>query len=348
MTFFKYLSDKIFTITFFILGILLINLILWLDPFHEIVLSTLIYIDVLIMLISTAFTMTRYWFNRQWYQKFSSPIDASVTNLSLPITGAHSNEQRLYQVYINSLLNGHQMQLNDVLSKQQEQEDFLNAWIHDIKVPLTGIQLLIETSDGKLSEKQVMQTEIELKKIENFVEQVIYYSRLDSFSNDYLIQDYSLKKIVNLVIRDNMNLFFSKHIRFSFKNDDISVLTDSKWLRFILNQIITNSLKYTPENGEITISLTNNTKETTLSIKDTGIGIPKVDLARVFEKGFTGNNGRQFNQNATGLGLYLAHQLSQKLGHRLSINSSIDQGTTVTIIFPKLAYYNDEMGNILR
>lgn len=348
MTFFKYLSDKIFSILFFIFGILLVNLILWLDPFHEIVLSTLTYIDVLIMLISTAFITTRYWFSRRWYQKFSTPIDASATNLSLPIIGAHSNEQQMYQVYINSLLNGHQTQLNNVLSKQQEQEDFLNAWIHDIKVPLTAIQLLIETSDGKLSEKQVMQTEIELKKIENFVEQVIYYSRLDSFSNDYLIQDYSLKKIVNLVIRDNMNLFFSKHIRFTFKNEDISVLTDSKWLRFILNQIITNSLKYTPENGEISISLTDTRKETTLSIKDTGIGIPKVDLARVFEKGFTGNNGRQFNQNATGLGLYLANQLSQKLGHKLSIDSSVNKGTTVTITFPKLAYYNDEMGNILR
>ncbi|MHC9536520.1 sensor histidine kinase [Dellaglioa sp. BT-FLS60] len=348
MTFFKYLSDKIVSIIFFMLDILLINLVLWFDPFHNIILSSLLYLDILMLITSTVFIVIRYWVDRQWYQKFSLPTDLSTTNLSLPITGAHSNEQQLYQSYINALLSSHQTQLNDVLSKQQEQEDFLNAWIHDIKVPLTAIQLLIETSDGQLSEKQVMQTEIELKKIENFVEQVIYYSRLDSFSNDYLIQDYSLKKIIHHVVRDNMNLFFSKHISFTFESDDASVLTDSKWLRFILNQVITNSLKYTPDNGKITVFISNNTKETLLSIKDTGIGIPKVDLARVFDKGFTGDNGRKYNQNATGLGLYLANNLSQKLGHRLEIDSSIDQGTTVKIIFPKLTYYNDEAGDIFR
>lgn len=348
MTFFKYLSDRITTIIFFLLVILLINLVLWFDPFHNIVLSTLLYIDILVVIISSIFVVTRYWINHQWYQKFKLPIDSATADLLIPINGEHSNEQRLYQGYINALLNNHQIQINNILSKQQEQEDFLNAWIHDIKVPLAAIQLLIETSDGKLSEKQVMQTEIELKNIENFVEQVIYYSRLDSFSNDYLIQDDSLKKVVNLVIRDNMNLFFSKHIRFVFNSTDISVLTDSKWLRFILNQVITNSLKYTPNNGEIVISLKDTEKETILAIKDNGIGIPKADLARVFDKGFTGNNGRQFNQNATGLGLYLANQLSQKLGHQLEIESPKNEGTTVKIIFPKLSYYNDEMGEILR
>lgn len=169
----------------------------------------------------------------------------------------------------------------------------------------------------------------------------MYYSRLDDFSKDYLIHSYSLKKVVQKTVKQHANQFIKKGIRFSMTGDDYFILTDEKWLQFILNQLISNAVKYTPDGGSISVHLKKNSLGVWLSITDTGIGIPFEDIQRVFDKGFTGNNGRNEEVNSTGLGLYLAKNLTEKLGHQMYVVSVVDEGTTFQILFPHLNYYSD-------
>lgn len=182
---------------------------------------------------------------------------------------------------------------------------------------------------------------LQLDQIEFYVEQVLYYSRLDSFSKDYLLHETSLRPLINDVVANQRNGFINKRLSFRLNGTDQIVLTDNKWLRFILAQLISNAVKYTPEGGHITALIRNTGKETQLQITDTGIGIPKDEQHRVFEKGFTGSNGRLSNHKSTGLGLFLAEKLAEKLGHHLSLTSVINQGTTVTIHFPYVSYYGE-------
>ncbi len=181
-----------------------------------------------------------------------------------------------------------------------------------------------------------------LRKIDEYVEQVLYYSRLDSFSKDYFIQSHSLKKMVQQSVKQSADYFIQKNIHFSLEGDDHLVLTDEKWLQFILNQLLSNALKYTDTRGDITISLSKNERGVWLTLADTGIGIPREDLGRIFDKGFTGKNGRNEETNSTGLGLFLAKSLAEKLGHHLYVESTLGEGTSFQLLFPNLTYFSEE------
>ena len=173
------------------------------------------------------------------------------------------------------------------------------------------------------------------------MEQVLYVARLDSFSKDYLVQEVSLKATIQPVIRSQANVFIQKNIHYAIKGGDQQVLTDGKWLSFIFRQILSNALKYTPENGRIIVQIQKDGQGTRLSVEDSGIGIPAEDLRRVFDKGFTGENGRKTDMHSTGLGLYLAKNLAKELGIELTISSVVGEGTTVTLYFPLLSYYQE-------
>jgi len=164
---------------------------------------------------------------------------------------------------------------------------------------------------------------------------------LDSFSRDYLIQEYSLKEIVQSVIRTQGNYFIQKNLRFSIEGNDQMILTDAKWVAFIFKQLVSNAIKYTPSGGEIVVTLSRTKEGAWLSLKDTGIGIPEEDQRRIFDKGFTGENGRMSEQHSTGLGLYLAKSLADKLGHQLMMKSVEGEGTTMKLLFPFLSYFNE-------
>lgn len=227
-------------------------------------------------------------------------------------------------------------ELSELNSNKDSQEEFIESWVHDIKVPLAAILLILEKDDLYQIKDQ---TKLELSTINHLVEQVLYYSRMNNFANDYLIKQCDLETVVNTAIKNNMNLFITKNISVTVDIGSHIVLTDEKWLEFILNQIISNSLKYTPERGKIEISAEDSHRTITLKLSDNGIGIKDEDISRVFNKGFTGQNGRLLASKSTGLGLYLAKQMSDKLGQELTIDSEYNVGTTATITFPTLSYF---------
>ena len=176
----------------------------------------------------------------------------------------------------------------------------------------------------------------ELDKIENYTEQALFYARSNTANKDYIIKKTNLEKIVNNVILKNKAEFIHKKIQLDIHDINVEVKTDSKWVIFILNQIINNSIKYKKQNENLKIEIfTKKQKESIcLYIKDNGMGIKKGEITRVFEKGFTGSNGRILNKKSTGIGLYLCKKLCDKLGMAIELNSEENVGIEIKLIFP--------------
>ncbi len=213
---------------------------------------------------------------------------------------------------------------------QEEYREYIETWIHKIKTPIASSKLIIENNNNEVTKK----IDIQIDKIENFVEQVLYYSKSDNVAKDYIIRELNVKDVVNKVIKRNYRDFINKNIKVEIDEINDTVYSDSKWIEFILNQIIGNSIKYiNSTNGLVKINSKRIENSVVLTIQDNGVGIVNADINRVFEKGFTGTNGRIFGKG-TGIGLYLCKKLCNKLGIGLVLESKVDFGTTVKIIFP--------------
>ncbi len=228
-----------------------------------------------------------------------------------------------YQSIIAELNESRAQLLAQYDNSRTEMNDYYTMWAHQIKTPISAMNLLLKAEDTAANTALLA----ELFKIEQYVDMVLSYIRLDSDATDYIIKPCSLVKIVRECIHKYARIFVMKKIRLVFDEEDFFVLTDEKWLSFVIEQIISNALKYTHE-GQITMTI--DRTRPALKISDTGIGIRAEDLPRVFDKGFTGYNGRS-GQKSTGLGLYLCKRILNKLSHTISIESEPDKGTTVTI-----------------
>lgn len=202
--------------------------------------------------------------------------------------------------------------------------DYYTLWAHQIKTPIAAMGLILQSEESE----QNSELSMELFKIEQYVEFVLQYLRLESISSDLVLKKYSLDDIVKQAVRKYARMFIRKKIKLNFEELNCEVLTDEKWLLFVIEQILSNGLKYTKE-GIISIYM-EKSSEKILVIEDTGIGIEKEDLRRIFERGFTGYNGR-WDKKSTGLGLYLCKQILTKLSHSITIESQVDKGTKVKI-----------------
>ena len=204
-------------------------------------------------------------------------------------------------------------------------KDYYSLWAHQIKTPISAMRLMLQNDDMLKS----YSLQEELYKIEQYIEMVLHYLRLDSMSSDLLLKEYQLKDIVNQAVRRNAVLFINSKLSLKVKDFSYKVITDEKWLLFVIEQLITNAVKYTPM-GQIAISLEICKGKAWLVIEDTGIGIKPEDLPRIFERGFTGNNGR-FDKRSTGIGLYLCKQILDKLSYRIEVFSEVGKGTKACV-----------------
>lgn len=205
--------------------------------------------------------------------------------------------------------------------------EYVEMWIHEVKTPLATLALL--SKSPQVSEQ--------IKRLDDYVEQILYFARAENAERDYLISKVELAKVVGEVANHNRAMLQAQKINFEVSNLNYKVYTDGKWLEFILNQIINNSMKYQCQ--KIRISAERRDDKTALIIYDDGIGISAKDLPRVFDKSFTGSNGR-IGKQSTGMGLYIAKTLCEKLGHSISIRSKKDQFTEVEITFSDDRYYD--------
>jgi len=216
-------------------------------------------------------------------------------------------------------------------------KEYVEMWIHEVKIPIASLVLMQHNNKDKFSKEQIRQ----IKRIENYVEQILYYVRQETAEKDYLITEVSLNKIVNKVLLKNKDDILENKINLIVDTLSYDVSTDSKWLEFIINQIINNSVKYkrNVKNSFIKIYVIEKNDKLDLVIEDNGIGINASDLPMVFKKSFTGHNGR-IKSKSTGMGLFIAKSLCDKLGHKINVESEESKYTKVIITFSKNNYYD--------
>lgn len=218
----------------------------------------------------------------------------------------------------------------DLKRNINDYKEYIETWVHEIKTPIASARLILENDEGYIN-KSVLE---EIEKVEGFIEQVLFYARSSTVDRDYIIKKIPLKNSINSVIRKNANILIEKRVKIQLEDIEKKVYCDSKWIEFILQQIISNSVKYMDKDEKyIKIRCLEKDKNIILKILDNGIGISEKSIEKVFEKGYTGENGRKYN-NSTGMGLYLCKKLCLKLGLGISIKSKLGVGTEVTIVFP--------------
>lgn len=222
-------------------------------------------------------------------------------------------------------------EVNKSNNQRKEYKEYIEQWIHEVKTPIAAIKLIEE--NRKTAEARAVLEELEI--IDRYVEQALFYARSEEAQKDYLIKEISLEQCVNKVLIRNKQMFILNHIDIILTGLNKNIYCDSKWLEFILNQIIVNAIKYKRDNHSLVQIYAQDIKSgVQLVVEDNGIGIPPSEVDRIFEKGFTGSKGRQ-DQKSTGIGLYLCKKLCDKLGLLIAVDSKENLYTKITITFPK-------------
>lgn len=330
-----YLKDKLIPIFIYIINTFIISMLLVAfknNYFLIIIIVILLIISGLILLL------TDYLKKRSFYNNIQSKLinlDKKYLVLEMLDKPKNKEEELNYQI-LYDINKSYIEELKDYKLSLKSFKEYIELWIHEVKIPISSLILMTHNSKENLPKKYTTQ----INRLDNYIDQVLYYVRSNNSEEDYLIKEVSLSKIINAVALKNKDDLLENNIEFIVKAKEEKVLTDEKWLEFILNQIINNSIKYKRniKNPKIEIAVEENSTQVTLTITDNGIGIPQNDLPKVFNKSFTGTNGRKTSKS-TGLGLYITKNLLKKLGHKVGIESSVNEYTKVTITFSKNDYY---------
>ncbi len=334
MSFIRFLKDKILLIILSLFGIATIETLLLA---YKLGIGIRIYICIAPIILLVISIIVEYENRKKFYNNLNQNMNeledkyliAEVTETPDFIEGIILKETM--QETERSMIE----KINKYKNLQEEYTEYIELWIHEIKTPIAAGKMIIENNKTEFTKS----IEEELDKIENYTEQALFYARSNTVEKDYCITKSSLKEIINLSVMKNKSGLLSNRINIKLDDLDKIVYTDSKWAVFIVNQIIQNSIKYSKiENKEINIFAKDEQEKVILYIRDNGIGIIEGELNRVFDKGFTGTNGRIQNKKSTGIGLYLCKKLCSKLGIGIELDSKKDIGTEVKITFPKNSY----------
>ena len=335
MKFKDFIKDKIWLIVLLVLAVLSIEILLLA---YQILPIIRIYIALIIIVVVTIALSIEFYKKKNFYNKLKEDLEDLTEKylISEIINTPDFTEGKILKEVIQETGKSMLENVNIYKRNQEDYKEYIELWIHEIKIPIATSKLIIENNKSKVTRS----INEELDKIENYTEQALYYARSNDANKDYIITKTSLKEIVNTAILKNKTSLLSNKVTIELnENIDKEVYTDSKWATFILNQIIQNSIKYAKEEDKkIEIYSDEKKDKTILYIKDNGIGIKKGEITRVFDKGFTGENGRLIGKKSTGIGLYLCKKLCDKLGLGIELNSEIDVGTEVRIIFPRNSY----------
>ena len=326
-----YLKDKLYAFLIFIIYIIILILFLIALKLSS---SIIIFITVFTIVIFFVILFFDYFRKRKFYSELLdklNTLDKKYLLIEMVLVPNFLEGKILYDVLDEVNKNEHDL-ISKLKNKQEDFKEYIELWIHEVKLPLASLTLI------NRKDKNTLRV---LKELEDYVEQILYYVRCENANNDYLIKEWDLDTIIKNVALRNKDDLLALNIDFKVDNCNLKVLTDSKWLEFIINQIVSNSIKYKKEKDSfIEITGKDYKNYVTITIYDNGKGISKSDLLRVFNKTFTGSNGRSTSSKSTGMGLYLCRELCEKLGHKIEIDSKIDEYTKVTITVYKKDFYN--------
>lgn len=288
---------------------------------YELPVEAVVYASLLCLVLLVLYSIYDYIkFLKRHSRLYELQSDIAISVEKLP--EAINQIEQDYRDLVQALFMDKQQYIARSDRERSDMLDYYTLWVHQIKTPIAAMRLILQ-GDGT---DQYHELQAQLFKIEQYVEMVMAYLRVGSESTDFLLKEYELEGMVKQVVRKYASMFIRKKVSVRLANLKGKVLTDEKWLCFVIEQVISNAIKYTKD-GYISIDSEN---ETTLVIKDTGIGIAPEDLPRICEKGFTGYNGRS-EKRASGIGLYLTKQILVKLGHSISFESEVGKGTIVRI-----------------
>ena len=335
MRFRDFIKEKILLI--FLVLFMIISFEILLLPYAQVGVLTRLYIAICPIIIIGIDIIVEYRKKKNFYNELKNnleELDAKYL-ISEIINTPEFIEGKILKNTIQEA--GKSMLENVNLYKrlQEDYKEYIELWIHEIKIPIATSKLIIENNKNEITKS----IDEELDEIENYTEQALFYARSNTVDKDYVVTKSNLQEIVNTAILKSKRALLSNKVSIELHDLEKEVYTDSKWAIFIINQIIQNSIKYSKmENKKIEMYAKANNENIVLYIKDNGIGIKKGEITRVFEKGFTGENGRIINRKSTGIGLYLCKKLCDKLGLGIELNSEKDVGTELRIIFPKSSY----------
>lgn len=334
MKFKDFVKDKLITIVLLFLGLVTIEIFFIVYSFGNFM---KLYVPIIIIVMYFFGLILEYFSKRNYYQNLLNTLEELDEKYLIAeiIKDPNFIEGKILKEVLEQTDKSMIEKVNEYRYMSEDYKEYIELWIHEIKIPIAASKMVIENNKNLVTKS----IDEELDKVENYIEQALFYARSNTVEKDYYIKKVTLKEIVNESIKKNKSSLIQEKIAINIHNLDIEVNSDSKWITFILNQIIQNSIKYKKQEDSIIEIYAKQGKENAiLYIKDNGIGIKKGEITRVFEKGFTGTNGRISNKKSTGIGLYLCKKLCNKLGIAIELSSIEGKETEVRLIFPRNSY----------
>ncbi|MEZ7172729.1 sensor histidine kinase [Sporosarcina sp. OR05] len=329
--FLAYVGDMKSWILLFGGALIFTDVLIWMDKGLSMEMSSLIYLNGLLVMVFVIFLVWRYKKETSYMKELIHIAAENDVHWQEALPEPVFNRDQLTNEFLGQIATDQLNNLSEIKTANLIESDYTAAWVHEVKAPLTAMKMTI---DANREFPPMRKIEAEWLRVHLLIDRQLYMSRMPSLETDYVLTLTEIVRLVTAELRDLTPWCLEKNIGIELDEKELAVVTDSKWCRFIIRQLLTNAIKYSPAGG--TISITTNQKPSghrVLCISDEGPGIPAHDLPRVFDKGFTGNTGRLHNA-ATGLGLYLAQQVAMKIGILLTIKSEVGKGTTVHMTFP--------------
>ncbi|KQO17544.1 sensor histidine kinase [Paenibacillus sp. Leaf72] len=327
----RYLYDRKSWIAFYLLSLLFVDLLIWLDNGIAIQAVSMLYMNALLMLAMLAFLGWRFRKETAYARALASTAEEIEEDWIETLPPAYFYDEEATNQLLRAAGHWYSDKLADSYAARTVEQVYTAAWVHEVKAPLTAMKLTI---DADRSSQALRKIESEWLRIHLLIDQQLYISRLPALEADYVVEQAGIQQLAALEVRELASWCVEKNIAVTFEGEEAIVRTDRKWCRFIMRQLLTNAVKYSPQGGTILLSTTVAPEgHVRITIKDEGPGIAAHDLPRIFDKGFTGGNGRLQNA-ATGLGLYLARTVADKIGLGLTVQSGPQAGTTLEMTFP--------------
>lgn len=335
MKFKDFIEDKIIQIILLIFALATIEIFLIMYKFAIFI---KIYIPIIIFIMYFTGLLIEYLQKNKYYSNINNILDELEDKYLITeiINEPYFIEGKILDDILIQINKSMIENVNQYKYLQEDYKEYIELWIHEIKIPLATSKMIVENNKSKVTEN----IDEELDKIENYIEQALFYARSNTVEKDYYIKKIKLQEIVNESIKRNKNILIEEKVILNLHDLENEVNTDNKWVAFILNQVIQNSVKYRKKdvNLQLDIYSEKQKENVILYIKDNGIGIKEGEINRIFEKGFTGTNGRISNKKSTGIGLYLCKNLCDKLGISIHGLSKEMEGTKISLIFPNSSF----------
>lgn len=325
----EYLKDQLPVIITHILSMLFCVVFLSAINMQASIISILL---VFWILIAGGYIHIRFFLRKRYFAELLLQLERLDKKYLISEVMEHPilTEDKIYHRILKAANKSMMEQVSESKQERKEYKEYIEQWIHDVKTPISAMKLLCENNKSDTTRKLIA----ELEKVSHYTDQALYYARSENVEKDYLIKEVSLSEIIHAAVAENKQLLLQNHISVEVNDCDSTVYTDEKWIDFILNQLIANAIKYSGKEPKITFEENSKQGQVVLIIRDNGIGISETDLPRIFEKGFTGENGRT-GKSSTGIGLFLCKRLCEKLGIGIAVKSESGQGTQVELYFPK-------------